>query len=286
MIDIGSQVGEYVVERRLGSGSTGTVFSAKNNQNSRMVAIKAFAPELAAKPDLLAIFEEEANVGLQIKHPNIVQTLAVGRLGNQPYIIFEFVHGVNLGTHLKISKSSLPQEQCVHLMRQLAQALRHLRMKGIVHQDVKPDNVLIETSGNAKLTDLGFARAAKGKINWTGLRVGTPIYMSPEQADGTKRVDSRADLYSLGATIYHAATGTPPFVSESEAEILEMQKHKKSDPAWTRNAELGRPFCNILAKLLEKDPNQRYQQAEELLMALRDLKIEPVPPLITASRVV
>jgi serine/threonine-protein kinase len=286
MIDIGSQVGEYVVERRLGKGSTARVFSAKNNQNNQVVAIKAFQPELMDNQGLVSIFEEEGNIGLQVKHTNIVQTLAVGRIENQPYIIFEFVHGVNLGTHLNVTKGSLPEEQCLHLMRQMAQALRHLRMKGIVHQDVKPDNIIVDTFGHAKLTDLGFARSINGRIDWTGLRVGTPNYMSPEQADGTKPVDSRSDLYSLGATIYHAATGTQPFVSEDEGEVLEMQKHKKPDPAWSRNPDLSRPFCNILHKLLEKEPIRRFQQSEEILMALRDLKIEAVPPVVTASRVV
>ena len=188
-----------MIERRIGSGSTGTVYRARGPAPHTTVAIKVLAAELAQDSGVVQMFDEEANVGLQIKHPNIVQTLSVGREGGQPYIVFEFVHGLTLAS--QIQKGRLPEDQCLYLMRQLAQALRHLRQKGVVHQDIKPENILIEMNGNAKLTDLGFARVQHGKIDWSGFTVGTANYMSPEQADGTKDVDGRADLYALGATI-------------------------------------------------------------------------------------
>ncbi|MGD0092727.1 MAG: serine/threonine-protein kinase [Planctomycetota bacterium] len=280
-IEPGTKFGRFIVEAKLGSGTTGTVYRARSVEGNKTVAIKVLAQEIAKDKTVLLLFEEEAKVGLQLSHPNIVQTFYVGHHNDLPYIVFEFVHGLSLAS--MILKGPLPQQHCLWILRQLAQALRQLRQKGIVHQDIKPDNILIDGHGNAKLTDLGFARMVKGKLNWDGVAAGTVLYMSPEQALGRRDVDGRADLYSLGATIYHAATGLPPFVSENEEELMRMHVYRKAEPAQMHIPELDPAFSDILAKMLEKEPALRFQNPEELLLALRMLNIAATSPFVEGS---
>ena len=285
MIAEGSKFAHFQVERRIGSGSTGTVYRARSLDSNMTVAIKVLHPHLAEIPGVVTMFDEEAQVGLQLSHPHIVQTIYVGRHDGLPFIVFEYVNGVALD--ILLQRGPLTEGQCVWVMRQIGQALRQLASKSIVHQDIKPDNILIDNAGNAKLTDLGFARLPLGKIDWDGFSAGTITYMSPEQARGAKgvTVDARADLYALGATIYHAATGQPPFVAERDRDLIQMHLTKKPLSVHARNPLLSGEFAAVLDKLLQKDPQQRYQHAEELLLALRMLKVAAVPPVVTASRV-
>ncbi|MCY3022513.1 MAG: serine/threonine-protein kinase [Planctomycetota bacterium] len=281
MITAGTKFGPFVVEQKLGSGATGTVYRAHSIEGNKTVAIKVLAPELAKDKTTLLLFGEEAKVGLQLSHPNIVQTFYVGRHGDLPYIVFEFVHGLTLQSMLR--GGPLPEGHCLWILRQLGQALRQLRQKGIVHQDIKPDNIMIDGHGNAKLTDLGLAKVTMGRVNWAGVAAGTALYMSPEQALGQKDVDWRADIYSLGATLYHAATGTPPFYSENEEELLRMHVEKRAESALVRNPKLNPDFAAILARMLEKDRQWRFQHPEELLLSLRLLDIAPTSPFVGGS---
>jgi serine/threonine-protein kinase len=281
MIEPGTKFGRFVVETKLGAGTTGTVYRAHSIEGNKIVAVKVLAPELAKDKTVLLLFDEEAKVGLSLSHPNIVQTYYVGHHGDLPYIVFEFVHGLSLQS--MINNGPLPQGHCLWILRQLGQALRQLRQKGIVHQDIKPDNILIDGNGNAKLTDLGFARMTKGKVNWSGVAAGTPLYISPEQALGRKDVDGRADIYSLGATLYHAATGTPVFYSTSEDELMRMHAFTRAESALVRNPKLHPDFAAILARMLEKDPRWRFQHPEELLLAMRLLDIAPTSPFVAGS---
>jgi len=283
MIAPGTKFGRFIVENKLGSGTTGTVYRAHSVEGNVTVAIKVLAPELAKDKVVLMLFDEEAKVGMQLSHPNIVQTLYVGRHDGVPFIVFEFVHGLSLQSMLR--SGPLPEGHCLWILRQLGQGLRELRKKGIVHQDIKPDNILIDARGNAKLTDLGFARVTMGKINWAGVAAGTPLYISPEQALGHKDVDGRADIYSLGATIYHAATGSPVFFSQSEDELMRMHAFQRAESALVKNPKLHPDFAAILARMLEKDPNYRFQHPEELLLALRLLDISPTSPFVAGSGV-
>jgi len=281
-IEPGAQFGRFIVDAKLGSGTTGTVYKAHSFEGNKTVAIKVLSPKLARDKTVLLLFDEEASVGLELSHPNIVQTLYVGRYDDLPYIVFEFVHGLSLGSMIR--NGPLPQQHCLWILRQLGQALRQLRQKGIVHQDIKPDNILIDGHGNAKLTDLGFARVAKGRLNWDGVAAGTVLYMSPEQALGRGDVDWRADIYALGATLYHAATGSPPFYASNEEDLMRMQVYERPQPAQVRNPKLSSPFASILDRMLEKKRELRFQNPEELLLLLRLLDIAPTSPFVAGSQ--
>ena len=282
MFEDGSTFGKFIIDRRIGAGTTGTVYKAHTPDNPAPLAIKVLAPELAKDSKIVTMFDEEAKVGLSMKHPNVVSAVDVGREHGRYFIVFEFVDGIPLA-HL-VKRGPLPEGQCLWILRQLAQALRHLRQKKIVHQDIKPDNILIESHGNAKLTDLGFARVAQGKMKWEGFAVGTPVYMSPEQAKGLRDVDGRADIYSLGATIYHSSVGQAPFDGKTEQELLTKHINMKPEPARNRNPKLNADFSAILMRMLEKDPGKRFQHPEELLLSIRMLEITAVPPFVAGTK--
>ncbi len=285
MLSEGSRFGDFLIDRKIGRGSTGTVYSAHSVDDQQLVALKVLHADLAETPGMRTMFEEEAQAGLQLSHPHIVKTIQVGCCANLPYIVFEHISGTALSTLLQ--RGPLPEGQCLWIMRQIGQALRQLAAKGIVHQDIKPDNILIDNAGNAKLTDLGFARRHRGKIDWDGFSAGTLAYMSPEEVLGTKGVpiDPRADLYSLGATIYHAATGQPPFLDQGDREQIKLRLKQKPVNARVRNPQLSIAFSVVLSKLLQNDLSLRYQHPEELLLELRLLKEAAVPPVVTASRI-
>ncbi|HEY3325328.1 MAG TPA: serine/threonine-protein kinase [Planctomycetota bacterium] len=271
-----SKFGHYLVESQVGVGSVGTVYRAHRVDDKQPVALKVLNIHHSGDQSLITMFREEAEVGLQLSHPNIVRTLDVGYEQDRYYIVFEYVVGTPLGEILERGK--LPESQCIWILRQVGQALRQLNEKKIVHQDIKPDNLLIEKNGNVKLSDLGFARVPKGKMKWEGLAVGTPHYISPEVARGQEQVDCRADIYSLGATIYHAATGRPPFEADEEVDVLKAHVYQRLITPRVYNPDLSAEFCYVLCRMLEKDPRQRYQKPEEMLLALRSLgvKAEPV----------
>ena len=282
----GARIGSFTIERLVGKGSMGAVYRAWSPSANTRVALKMLSLHYKGNKLVQDLFEEEAKAGLQIDHPNIVQTLYVGHHENRPYIVFEFVNGIPLADMIK--KGPLPESQCIWVLRQMGQALRHLQKKNILHQDIKPENILIDASGTCKLTDLGFARLPATQIEWSDLQAGTSLYMSPEQwlaGQGLPPIDSRTDLYSLGATIYHAATGEPPFKSHDEEELCRQHLDVRPEAANLRISGLSMEFAKILAKLLEKPPQDRYANAEELLLAMRALSVPQKPPVVSVSRV-
>ncbi len=281
MFENGSYIGPYIVRQKLGSGVTGTVFYGWHPEENVPVAIKVLEAHLSKDDGVRTMFDEEARAGLSIESPHVVKTLSAGEEKGFPYIAFEYIHGVPLEELIK--NGPISESNCVWVLRQIATGLRELRKKGIVHQDIKPDNILIEKNGTCKLTDLGFARITGGKIKWDGYSAGTAFYMSPEQCSPNSGIpiDWRADLYALGASIYHAATGQPPFVSDDEDEVFNMQVHSAPIPAVEKNVKLSDYFSNVLDRLLEKNPLDRFQTPEELLLEIRNLPIPPKAPEVT-----
>ncbi|MBI3828318.1 MAG: serine/threonine protein kinase [Planctomycetes bacterium] len=284
MLASGTRFGPYTIDRLVGQGSSGIVYRASSPTHG-IVALKVLAPQFAADPLLFKMFEEGSRAGLAIEHQNIVKTVDVGNQNGVHYIAFEFINGIPLSDVIR-KAGMLTEGQCVWVLRQIGQALRKLRQSNIVHQDVKPENILVDANGDCKLADLGFARVPASRIEWSNLTAGTPIYMSPEQArPGNSAVDHRSDLYSLGATIFHAATGFPPFRSKEEVELQRMHLEERPPAANAKNPALSMEFAKVVAKLLEKDPAERFQNAEDLLLAIRSVPATPAPPAVVVSRV-
>lgn len=282
MISDGFQLGPYTVRKALGHGVTAHVYYGWDPKAHVPVALKVLNSNLSRDSSLVTMFEEEGRTGLSVNSPQIVKTLMTGNQGGYRFIAFEYIHGVPLDRIIP-----LVEAEAIWVLRHMAQAVRELSLKGIVHQDIKPENILIEKTGNCKLSDLGFARVKYGRIKWDGYSAGTSFYMSPEQCQPGLRlpIDTRSDLYALAAVIYHAATGTPPFVAEDDEKIREMQIRNRVPPPIQRNPALSPPFSDLLLRMLSKAPEKRIQTPEQLLLEIRRIPVKAEPPTVTITEI-
>jgi len=206
------QIGPYTLLERIGVGGMGSVYRASRPNDATPVAIKVMSESTRSNPVLLRRFEQEFRAASRLDHPNMVRAIDYGEAEGVPYLVMELVQGMNLSDHIG-EKGKLPEAEAILLVGQVAQGLHRAHKMGLVHRDVKPDNILITAEGQAKLTDLGLVKEAETDLNLTrtGRGLGTPHFMAPEQFKNAKLADSRCDIYSLGATLYAAVTGQTPF---------------------------------------------------------------------------
>lgn len=255
----------YVLEDILAEGGMGSIFRAKNRETGQEAAIKILHPEYARHEEFVRRFIQEARAAGRLSHPNIVSVYNVGKTSNgRYYFTMELVQGTTLTQKI----AHLDPKATARMFMDVADALEYAHGRGIIHRDIKPDNILIGRDGEPKLTDLGIAVLDKQDMAQTGPRVlGTPHYMSPEQASG-KNITTATDIYSLGATFYHAFAGHPPFDGTSPEEI--MIKHVRQRPIPLREAAPGIPpaIAAIVDRTLEKDPQKRYSSAGKLRDAI------------------
>ena len=270
---IGSKLAGYRVLRRLGRGGMADVYSARDLELDRDVAVKVLRRDLARDRDYITRFRREAKAAAKLNHGNIVQIYEVGEDGERYYIAQELIDGVNLRQWLD-RDGALEAEQAIVVLYGVASALDAAATEGITHRDIKPENLMWSKSGAVKVADFGLARLgndgdSRAGLTQAGLTLGTPRYMSPEQVQGHK-VDPRSDLYSLGVTMYHLLAGRPPFEADDPLalafshvnetpEPLDRARGKKDLPEW---------LVAIIAKLMRKDPKDRFQSPGDLLDAL------------------
>ena len=256
---------------KLGRGSMGTVYKARQLGLDRIVAIKVLSRNLARNEGFVRRFLKEARVVGRLNHPHVVQGFDAGEAGGDYYFAMEFCDGPTVLSLLKRG-GAMDESRAVKIVTQVAEALEHAHEEGLVHRDVKPDNIMIVEGGVAKLCDLGLAKDVSIESGSTaeGAALGTPNYISPEQARGETLVDIRSDIYSLGATFYHLLTGVPPFEGSNPA--VTMVKHLNEPPLPPRKLrpELSGAVEKIVLKMLAKDPRDRYQTPSSLL---RDLDL-------------
>src|SRR4051794_7992967 len=207
-------VGNYELVAKIAEGGMGAIYRGRDRDSGETVAVKIMPPHMAANPVLLKRFEQEFKAASRLDHPNIVRAIAYGDQGSSPYLVMEFVEGESLGQKLE-REGALPEAEAIRIVAQVAQGLHRAHKQGMVHRDVKPDNVLIRTDGVAKLADLGLVKETETDLNLTktGRGLGTPHFMAPEQFRNAKGADIRCDIYSLGATLYQMVTGELPFRS-------------------------------------------------------------------------
>ncbi|MCI0342583.1 MAG: serine/threonine protein kinase [Planctomycetales bacterium] len=270
---VASSLGDYEILEKIGEGSMGTVYKGTDLSRNRPVAIKFLTREISDNPQLLQRFQREIQLAIKMRHPNIIEGYAAGVWEDCiHYFVMEYVDGVTLTEYM--ARERMTEEKAVDIVLQVARALGHVNEFGLVHRDVKPENVMITRQGIAKLADLGLAKFAEGdtELTMAGTVVGTPLYMSPEQARGTGLVDIRSDLYSLGATFYHLLTGSPPFKGQSAPEVIAKQIQEEPvaprevDPTISPGAQY------VVLRTLAKDPAMRYQTPQELAQDLELLK--------------
>lgn len=268
----GRQLGDYRLLRRIGRGAMAEVYLAEQLSLGRQVALKILRRHLADDASYIRRFQNEARAAAALVHANIVQIYEVGRIDDVHFIAQEYVAGQNLRQLLR-SQGPVAVPAALTIMRQVAAALHKAARKGIVHRDIKPENIMLSAGGEVKVADFGLSRTAgDGGVNLTqvGITMGTPLYMSPEQAEGGK-LDPRSDLYSFGVTCYDMLAGRPPFNGDTALAVA--MQHVRAQPERLENlrSDLPAALCRIVHKLLEKNPGDRYQDATELLRELRAL---------------
>jgi serine/threonine-protein kinase len=274
-------LGEYRLLRRLGEGGMGAVYLGYHEGRDLQVAIKVLGDQLASSQNYIDRFYREAKSGQLLSHPNIVRTLDVGqdRATAKHYLVLEFVDGPSAHALLdRLGKLSVGD--AVHVALDIARALEHAHSRRIVHRDIKPDNILISRAGVCKLVDLGLAKRIDEASHLTAARqgFGTTAYMPYEQAINAKYADGRSDIYALGATLYHLVTGAVPFPGENHLEVIEKKNLGDFPPAASLVPAVPATLDAILARMLARQPRDRYQTASELIVDLERSRLAaPVP---------
>src|SRR6266487_1969135 len=264
---------EFTVGDLLGEGGFAAVFRVRDHAQNRDVAVKVLDLGLTPSPGLAERFVREARTSGQLEHPHIVPIYKVGGYKNEVlYIVMRCVDGPSVRQLLERDRR-LSVVAAARIARQVADALGYAHGQGIVHRDVKPDNVLLDGSEHVLVTDFGIAKAAQeasvSQLTTEGMVVGTPHYMSPEQATG-ERVDGRSDIYALGVVLYQMLAGTPPFEGESAQSVLMKQATVDPVPIRQLRGDVPAALATVIERMLAKDPADRYQTAEEVSRALVD----------------
>ncbi len=262
----------FTIEGEIGRGGMGVVYRARDEMLKRRVAIKVLPPELAFQQEIRARFTREAQTAARLSHPHIVPIFTVGEGNGLVYFVMGYVDGESVGGRLK-RRGKLPVEEARRIMKETADALSAAHALSVIHRDIKPDNILLDgTRGRVMVTDFGIAKAMSGASGGTltsaGVAIGTPQYMSPEQAAGEKDIDGRSDLYSLGIVTYQMLTGELPFTAPSVAGILMKQITDMPPSIAAKRPDCPEDLALAVMRCLEKDPENRWPSADALRRAL------------------
>ena len=264
---------KYEILGTLGSGGMGTVWHARDRALDREVALKVLSDKCADDPAFVQRFTTEARAAASLNHPNIVQIYEFGQTGGGHYLAMELVDGPSIKEELK-RRGRFTESQTVGMARQACAALAVAHAAGIVHRDIKPDNMMLTREGRFKLVDLGLAKRLSEEFSQTvtGQSMGTPHFISPEQILGRGEIDARADIYSLGATMYYLASGTVPFDGTSGPHIMSRHLNDPLPDPRLAVPELSADFCRLIGRMMAKEPADRYQTVVAVDVDLQHLQ--------------
>jgi serine/threonine-protein kinase len=271
-----TQLGRFIVEREIGRGAMGAIYLGRDPNVDRPVAIKTLALSKEFEgPDLeeaRARFFREAQMAGRLEHPDIVAILDSGEQDGLAFIAMEYVDGEDLSKHAQPG-TLLPLRDLVPVMARVAEALSYAHTRGVTHRDVKPANIMINAqAGVVKIMDFGVARLSDSSRTRTGMVLGTPSFMSPEQLAG-QRIDGRSDIYSLGVTLFQLLTGRLPFENKSMALLMRAIANEPAPDVRTLRPEIPESLANVVAIALEKRPEVRYADGRQLAQDLRAIAL-------------
>jgi serine/threonine protein kinase len=275
-------IGKYKVLERLGSGGMGSVYLCEHRVMRRRVAVKVLPSAKANDPAALERFEREARAVAALDHPNIVHAYDIDQDESLHFLVMEYVDGASLQEIVKRS-GPLDYIRAAHYIRQAAEGLRHAHANGLVHRDIKPGNLMVDRTGVVKLLDMGLARFFNDEDDILTKKydenvLGTADYLAPEQATDSHSVDIRADLYSIGSTFYFVLTGKTPFGDGTIAQKLLWHQTRQPRAIRSLRPDLPEGLASVIARLMEKDPQKRYQMPADLIAALEPWTRTPIPP--------
>ena len=273
------EFGDYHIIRRIGSGATADVFLAEQRSLGRRVALKILKKDLANDEVYLRRFVREARAIAALNHPGLVQIYQTNCIDGYWFIAQEYIQGETLQQIIQRS-GALPITQVIDILWQIAAAFETAAGAGIVHRDIKPENILLGPDGQVKVTDFGLAHIkatssqSKHALTEAGMTLGTPLYMSPEQAQGLK-LDHRSDIYSLGITCWHALAGTPPFSGDTALSVALQHVNTAAPPLLKRRTDIPGALADIVERMIEKDPKKRIQTFHDILLELQEQNLLP-----------
>lgn len=270
---IGRRLGHFELLESVGVGGMAAVIKATDLDLGRLVALKILPPDMAAEPENITRFKQEARSAARLDHENIARVYYCGEDQGLHFIAFEYVEGENLRVRMEKYGGRLPVAEALQELIQVTAGLSHAASRGVVHRDIKPSNIIATPDGKAKIVDMGLARnldpkAANGQLTQSGVTLGTFDYISPEQAIEPRSADCRSDIYSLGCTFYHVLTGHPPVPEGTAAKKLHCHQHVAPLDPRDYNPEIPDELAAVLGKMMAKDPKQRYQHPDHLLQHL------------------
>src|SRR3954469_10047801 len=277
----------YQVIEKLGKGSMGMVYKARQTSVDRIVAVKILLDTLAQNKEFIKRFDREAKIAAKLSHNNIVNAIDAGDVDGHHYFVMEYVEGMTIKDELEKNKV-YEEKVALKIVLAVTEALKHAQQRGLIHRDIKPENVILTKDGNVKLADLGLARLTadeKWAMSEAGMAIGTPYYISPEQVRGQVDVDIRADIYSLGATLYHMVTGRVPYDGETAAEV--MRKHVDKNtvivPPHHLNTNLSSGLGVVVETMMAKNRENRYRNPDDLILDLKCL-LQGESPMIAGQK--
>jgi eukaryotic-like serine/threonine-protein kinase len=270
------QIPGYQMIQKLGKGSMGIVYKAKQISVDRVVAIKILLDPLAQNKEFIKRFEREAMIAAKLSHNNVVNAIDAGQIDGHYYFVMEYVEGPTIKDYVDKNKT-FDEKEALRITLAIAEALKHAAQRGLIHRDIKPENVILTKQGEVKLADLGLARLTddeKWGLSEAGMAIGTPYYISPEQVRGQTNIDIRADIYSLGATLYHMVTGKVPYGGETPNEV--MRKHVDPNvvlvPPDHLNSRLSGGLGMVVETMMAKNREHRYQNPDDLILDIKCLQ--------------
>ena len=272
-------VGKYELFDKIAEGGMGTVYKARDASTGQTVAIKMVPPQVAKNPVLMKRFEQEYIVAKALDHPNIVRAIDYSNEGSTPFLVMEFIDGVSLGQRIE-RDGKIAEPEAIRIIGQVAQALYKAHKQGLIHRDVKPDNILLTADGTVKITDLGLVKELETDMNLTrtGRGLGTPNFMAPEQFRNAKNADARCDIYSLGATLYHMLTGELPFKSSGPLEAWMKKINNELVPARDLVPEISERVDWALRRSMSVDKDERPANCREFVEDLTGHSTRKITP--------